>query len=101
MWWFILTFLLGLAVGRKKFLPAALLQHPSWVITPCLALLLFFLGMQVGTKPAILRHLGILGVQGLVITLCTMAGSGLIAAACSIWLFRNRSVPSTEGDDSQ
>lgn len=87
MWWFIITFLVGLAVGRKKFLPAALLQHPSWIINPCLALLLFILGLQIGMKPMILRHLGLLGGQGLVIATCTMAGSGLVAAACCSWLF--------------
>lgn len=99
MWWFILTFLFGLAVGRKKFLPAALLQHPSWLITPCLALLLFFLGLQIGMKPTILRHLGILGGQGLVIAVCTMAGSGLVAAVSTIWLLRTPQANSQREED--
>lgn len=101
MWWFILTFAIGLAVGRKKFLPTALLQHPTWIITPTLALLLFFLGLQIGEQPAILRNIGLLGGEGLVIAVFTMAGSALVALGAYRWLLKKQTTPGVDRDGAK
>jgi uncharacterized membrane protein YbjE (DUF340 family) len=79
MWWFVLTFVLGLAIGRCRLLPTAFLRRPSWFIWPSLALLLVLLGYQVGSEPRIRGHLTEIGWQGLVIAAFAMAGSGLSA----------------------
>jgi len=87
MYWFILTFLCGLAVGRRRWLPTAFLRRIGWLVLPCLVLLVFILGVQLGSNHALVRVLPSLGGQSLVICCFAMAGSGLVAWLTYSWLW--------------
>ncbi|MGI6231935.1 MAG: LysO family transporter [Prevotella sp.] len=54
-----------------------------WIITVLIWLLLFLLGIEVGSDPHILKSLSKLGVEALVLSLGGIAGS--IALAYALW----------------
>lgn len=58
----------------------------SWVITILIWLLLFLLGVEVGSDEHILRSLNQLGVEALVLSLGGIAGSIILAYALWKWI---------------
>ena len=73
-------FAVGLAAGRYRTLPAALLQRPRFFVVPALVFLLLLLGYEVGSQPTIRTHLAAIGGGAVLIALLTMLGSALTAA---------------------
>ncbi len=79
--------LLGIGVGyifRKKNL-----SFISKVITVLIWILLFVLGLEVGSNPQIVSNLGKLGVDAILITVGALLGS--ITLAALLWKFVNKS----------
>ncbi len=78
--------ILGIGVGyifRKKNL-----SFISKVITVLIWILLFVLGLEVGSNPQIVYNLGKLGFDALVITVGALLGSIILAAL--LWKFVNK-----------
>jgi len=78
--------ILGIGVGyifRKKNL-----SFISKVITVLIWILLFVLGLEVGSNPQIVSNLGKLGFDALVITVGALLGSIILAAL--LWKFVNK-----------
>lgn len=67
-----------------------LLQKIGKPISYTILLLLFLLGLSVGSNEAIVNNLGRLGGQALLIALFTTAGSVLAAAAVYHFFFKER-----------
>jgi len=79
--------ILGIGVGyifRKRNL-----SFISKVITVLIWILLFVLGLEVGSNPQIVSNLGKLGLDALVITVGALLGSIILAAL--LWKFVNKS----------
>lgn len=90
----VFTMILGVAVGyalRRRRMPW--LPH---AVTAMVWLLLFLLGIEVGSNGGIIGHLHSLGVESLAIAVCATAGS----VACSVWLWRKLPV-GCDGDASK
>ena len=78
--------LLGIGVGyifRKRNL-----SFISRLITLLIWILLFVLGLEVGSNPQIVSNLGKLGLDALVITVGALLGSIILAAL--LWKFVNK-----------
>lgn len=78
--------ILGIGVGyifRKRNL-----SFISRLITLLIWILLFVLGLEVGSNPQIVSNLGKLGLDALVITLGALLGSIILAAL--LWKFVNK-----------
>ncbi len=79
--------ILGIGVGylfRKRNL-----SFISRLITVLIWVLLFVLGLEVGSNPQIVSNLGKLGLDALIITLGALLGSIILAAL--LWKFVNKS----------
>ena len=79
--------ILGIGVGyifRKRNL-----SFISKVITVLIWILLFVLGLEVGSNPQIVSNLGKLGLDALIITVGALLGSIILAAL--LWKFVNKS----------
>lgn len=100
MWWFVLTFIGGLAVGRRNWLPTALLRRTHWLVSFCLALLVFVLGYDLGTNRHLVSALPVLGYRACVIAVLSMAGSVLFGMLTARWLWQDSSEPSTASTTS-
>lgn len=94
MWWFVLTFICGMAVGRRNWLPAVLLRRMHHFISLCLAFLIFVLGYELGSNRALVRSLPMLGYRAVVIALLSMAGSVVFGMVTARWLWKDASVSS-------
>jgi uncharacterized membrane protein YbjE (DUF340 family) len=79
MWWFILTFIVGLAVGKFHILPTAFLRRTSKIISPCLIVLVLLLGYQLGSQHDLIEQLPQIGWHAAVIAVLGTAGSALSA----------------------
>jgi uncharacterized membrane protein YbjE (DUF340 family) len=79
MWWFIVTFVVGLAVGKLQWLPTALLHHSHRISMPCLIALVLLLGYQVGSNRSLMHQLPQIGWQAIVIAIFSIIGSALCA----------------------
>ncbi|NLI72039.1 MAG: lysine exporter LysO family protein [Bacteroidales bacterium] len=78
--------ILGIGVGylfRKRNL-----SFISKLITVLIWILLFVLGLEVGSNPQIVSNLGKLGLDALVITVGALLGSIILAAL--LWRFVNK-----------
>ncbi|QSO53220.1 lysine exporter LysO family protein [Alicyclobacillus curvatus] len=87
MWWFVLTFIGGLAVGRRNLVPTALLRRVHSLINVCLGFLIFVLGYELGANRHLVQSLPLLGYRASVIALFSMAGSVLFAMVTARWLW--------------
>ena len=65
------------------------LSFISRLITVLIWVLLFVLGLEVGSNPQIVSNLGKLGLDALIITLGALLGSIILAAL--LWKFVNKS----------
>lgn len=79
MWWFILTFFVGMAVGKGHLLPAALLRQTQKIVLPCLVLLVLLLGYQLGSQRNLVAQLPQIGWQAALIAILSTIGSALCA----------------------
>ncbi|QSO45987.1 LysO family transporter [Alicyclobacillus mengziensis] len=95
MWWFVLTFIGGLAVGRRNLVPTALLRRIHLVINVCLAFLIFVLGYELGANRHLVQSLPWLGYRAFVIALFSMAGSVLFGMVTARWLWKENPAQST------
>ena len=78
--------ILGIGVGylfRKRNL-----SFISKLITVLIWILLFVLGLEVGSNPQIVSNLGKLGLDALIITVGALLGSIILAAL--LWKFVNK-----------
>lgn len=78
--------ILGIGVGylfRKRNL-----SFISRLITLLIWILLFVLGLEVGSNPQIVSNLGKLGLDALIITVGALLGSIILAAL--LWKFVNK-----------
>jgi hypothetical protein len=99
MWWFIVTFFIGMAVGRWKLLPTALLRHTQFIVIPALSVLLLILGQEVGSKHSLMRQLPTIGFRAIVITVLAMLGSALCAVCTARFFMGSSSRPEDGGTD--
>ena len=88
----VIVMLSGITVGI--LLRRRPIRFISKVITVLIWILLFFLGVEVGTDPRIIGNLKGLGIDALVLTVSGLAGS--MAMACGLWRFVSRDVQSDE-----
>ena len=72
------TILVGF-LFRKKAVPAV----PARIITYIVWLLLFFLGISLGSNPTVIENLGSYGIKALIIGVLAAIGSGLAALLLS------------------
>ncbi|WP_054969215.1 lysine exporter LysO family protein [Alicyclobacillus ferrooxydans] len=89
MWWFVLTFIGGLAVGRRNWLPTALLRRTHWLVSSCLAVLVFVLGYDLGSNRHLVAALPVLGYRACIIAVLSMAGSVLFGMLTARWLWQD------------
>lgn len=90
MWWFIMTFMIGLAVGKFRILPAALLRRTSKIVSPCLVVLVLLLGYQLGSQHDLMAQLPQIGWHAAVIAVFATAGSALCAWLTQPFFFPSR-----------
>ena len=88
MWYIFLFLVAGVFVGflfrrREKVLTSAT-KATSWAVV----VLIFFLGVSVGDNQTVMSTLGVLGWQGLVISLGSIFGSIFFAGAVYLLFFR-------------
>ena len=88
MFWLILTMFMGIAAGfllRRLAISA----HIGKAISVTIYVMLFFLGVKIGSDEHILSNLSALGLQALVLAVAGVAGSVLAAFVLYRILFRN------------
>ena len=88
----IIVMLSGITVGI--LLRRRPIRFISKVITVLIWILLFFLGVEVGTNPRIMGNFKDLGIEALVLTVSGLAGS--MAMAWWLWRVVTRKVPVDE-----
>ncbi len=81
MGWAFVALVVGAVAGASGRLPAGLLPWLSRLTTLGLSLLLFTMGLQIGTNPLVLTSLSTLGAQAAVLAIATVIGSLL-----AVWL---------------
>lgn len=69
-----------------------LLRHITKTISYTIYLLLFLLGISVGSNPKIVENLASLGSQALILALAGALGSALAAWAVYRWWFKEKEV---------
>lgn len=69
----------GLAIGALLKSHKKLLAHADRVVTYAIWLLLFLLGLSIGTNEAVVRNIGSLGIEAAVVTIFTISFSVLLA----------------------
>ncbi len=79
--WAFVALIFGVAAGASGRLPAGLLRWLSRLTTLGLSLLLFTMGMQIGTNPLVFTSLRTLGFQAAILAIATVSGSLL-----AVWL---------------
>jgi uncharacterized membrane protein YbjE (DUF340 family) len=85
----ITALILGILTGYFRLLSVRIVKYTKPVSLIGLFLLIFLLGVKVGSEPRVTQQLGIIGKQGLVIAVCTVLGSIIIAYPIEKWLKRN------------
>lgn len=89
MFYLIMTFFAGICAGFiwrriKAF------SHVGKAISLTVFVMLFFLGVEIGSDEHVLENLSTLGLQALILALSGIAGSVVFAAVLYRILFRNR-----------
>jgi uncharacterized membrane protein YbjE (DUF340 family) len=80
----------GMFVGYLLRFRKNVLATARTAATWSLYLLIFFLGVSVGANPAVVRSLGRLGIQALILSAGGILGSVLVACLVSRTFFRLR-----------
>jgi uncharacterized membrane protein YbjE (DUF340 family) len=82
---------LGIAVGAMARKQPKFLALTDKVITYAIWLLLFLLGLSIGTNEVIVRSIGELGLQALVIAVLTVGFSVFLSYFLYAFLFKHES----------
>ncbi len=69
--------ILGIIIGRSGMLPEIVANSMDWVLMLVIYTLLLFIGLEVGTFREVLQNLGSIGLKSLVLSIGSIAGSGL------------------------
>lgn len=90
VFYIILTMFAGIAAGLllKRF---KALTHIGKAVSLTIYVMLFFLGVKIGTNEQILRNFSTLGLQALLLALAGAAGSILFATAVYRIFFKKKS----------
>ncbi|HLW60447.1 MAG TPA: LysO family transporter [bacterium] len=83
MWLIVAPFAAGLLLGWRGELTDGVMRRARTLVTAGVVLILFTLGMRVGTDPLLLGRLQVLGAEAVVFAVLTIAGSVL-----AVWLLR-------------
>lgn len=81
----------GFLAGRLLKLPEGARRVIGWVITAILFLLVFLLGVKLGSDSTLIQRFGTIGTGSLALGLGCTAGSVLLAGgAAALWARRRR-----------
>jgi uncharacterized membrane protein YbjE (DUF340 family) len=80
--------LMCLGIGVGYLLRGRNLHFLQRVITALIWVLLFLLGIEVGSNETIVRSLGTLGAEAVILALGGLLGS--VLAACALWKYLSR-----------
>jgi uncharacterized membrane protein YbjE (DUF340 family) len=81
----VLCFLVGIALGRLLRGRQGVVRLADRFTMGSVYVLLFVLGLSVGTNHEVLSHIGTLGVQAAVLTVGAIAGSVLAVQLLNLW----------------
>jgi len=70
--------ILGIIIGRSGMLPEAVTNSMDCVLMVVIYALLLFIGIEVGTFREVLQNLGSIGLKSVVLSIGSIAGSGLL-----------------------
>jgi len=70
-----LTLGLGMLLGYFRILPPRALKFVGWIILAGIVLLLFSMGVGLGSNPEIIKNLGRIGITALTLAVSTVGGS--------------------------
>ena len=85
----IIIMTIGIVIGAILHKNKELFVRIDKVITYSIWLLLFLLGLSIGTNEVVVKNIGNLGFQALIVTSLTICFSVLIAYFLFITLFKN------------
>lgn len=80
--------LFGYFIRTKKRLVAAINKSTLWVIF----LLLFFMGVSVGSNSQVMQNLDTIGLRGLQLAVVTILGSVLLAWLAYLLVFKSKNL---------
>jgi len=75
---FMAFLLLGIALGRSGKLPVSITLSLDRILMFIIYGLLLFVGLEVGTYRAILSNIGVIGFKAVLLSMGTIAGSGIL-----------------------
>ncbi|HKV44045.1 MAG TPA: LysO family transporter [bacterium] len=88
MWLIVAPFVAGVLLGWRGALPDGVVRRARTLVTAGVVLILFTLGVRVGTDPLLMGRLPVLGAEAVVFAALTIAGSVLV-----VWLLRGAIEP--------
>ncbi|MDI6783606.1 MAG: lysine exporter LysO family protein [bacterium] len=92
--------ILGILIGYFRLLSDRMFRLTKPVSLIGLFLLIFLLGMKVGSEPRVTQHLAEIGVQGLIIALSVVIGTLVFAFPIEVWL-KKKTVVNSSGNQPQ
>lgn len=96
----IISLILGILLGYFHLLSNELIRLTKPVSLIGLFLLIFLLGVKVGSEPRVTQHLGEIGIQGLIIALCAVFGSLVFAFPIERWI-KKKTIVNSSGNHRQ
>ena len=75
MWIIMISLLIGLGLGYFDFLPAKLNKITDYLVFGGLFLLIFNMGIQIGANPEVIKNLGQLGLEAVMLAAGAVTGS--------------------------
>ena len=80
---FALTLALGIIIGKKKLAPDWLIERMDKALTIVIYILIFLIGIEVGSYREVLKNIGSIGVKAVAIALLSIAGSAYLSKFAS------------------
>lgn len=81
----IVGFLLGWVIQKQKQVVMGINRSIIWIIF----ILLFFMGISVGSNPEIMQNLSTIGLKGLVLSVAAVLGSVILAGVVYYFILKN------------
>ncbi len=72
---FAITLALGIIIGRRRLAPDWLIERMDKVLTIVIYVLIFLIGIEVGSYRDVLENIGSIGIKSIAIALLSIAGS--------------------------